>query len=130
VHACRAQEPEHEVELLNIICLSPHRWGLKATACQCQTPEVKSRSTKKKTSHLSSTICDSSMPTTHGTHAGSTHPGPNQENLTGQGRPPRGQTATAVRQALQNRVNEQEAELQKLKGAKSLKCYIHLPDYL
>ena len=68
--------------------------------------------------------------TAHGSRPGSTHPGLNQENLTGQGRPPRGQTANAVRQALQNRVNEQEAELQKLKGAKSLKGYIHLPDYL
>jgi len=54
--------------------------------------------------------------TTHGSRAGSTHPGSNQENQPTQGRPPRGQTATAVRQALQNRVNEQEAELQRLKG--------------
>ena len=126
VRACMyiRQVPEHKVEPLNIICLSPRRWGGKQQPADVKLQKLKVDQPKK-SPHLSPTICDSSMApsnspsTTHGSHSGSTHPGSNQDNLTGQGQPPCGQMATAVRQALQNRVNEQEAELQWLKGMRS-----------
>ena len=76
----------------------------------------------KKSRHLSSpsTTYQSLMPPSNSpSTARSSRPGSNQENPSSQGQAPRGPAAT--RQILQNKVNEQEAELQRLKGAESLK---------
>ena len=124
VHACVLDRYRNTKWLFWISYANHSRDGWKATACRCQTPQVKSRSTKKKVvtlvPHLPHTSWSPMPPSNSPTTARGSRPGSNQENLSSQGRAPCGPAAT--RQILQNKVNEQEAELQQLKGVESLKC--------